>query len=359
MFIPKLNSSTKIVNETLVYCDTILNANYLGNNIKVTEISNVGEYSLKNCIKTILDSNSSVIFNTIQYSKNEKKLYFYTNLEINTKAWGEKSQNLSNPLTSEIEILREIKKVIESSDCKRDDSVSLYDIYHLIKERRNEYEKVRGYFNDALRILLKCTLGNVNSCIYDFDYKNKNLKIGIKTFVSYNYEDIIITKKDGELVIVSSEFDDSEMILEIAGNLLSKFYDRMIEFTEINEQFSYDVQSVNSNFIVGISKHGVQITNKEFDSDFKLVNLSCDDTYEYKCNYIEVYNFLKNNENKLFKKIFIKLDDCPEWARAYLYVGRTANLTEYRMEEQKKEKREIKRVRYKNFGKKIFPFGKK
>ena len=86
MFIP-IVPHTKVTNKTIVYSDTVLNLKDLGDNIKVTSISNVDEFSFENCLKKVLESNPEVTFNTIQYSKENKKIYFYTNNNISTKEW--------------------------------------------------------------------------------------------------------------------------------------------------------------------------------------------------------------------------------------------------------------------------------
>lgn len=67
---------TIVVNKTIVYSDTVLPLKDIGNNLKVTSIENVSEISLENCLKKIFESNPNVIFNTIQYSKKDQKVYF-------------------------------------------------------------------------------------------------------------------------------------------------------------------------------------------------------------------------------------------------------------------------------------------
>ena len=64
--------------KNIIYSETVLDVKSLGSNIKITSISNVSEYSLKKCLEIIFDSNKDVFFNTIQYSKENKKVYFYT-----------------------------------------------------------------------------------------------------------------------------------------------------------------------------------------------------------------------------------------------------------------------------------------
>ena len=81
MFIPIVPHTT-VINKTIVYSDTVLNLKDLGDNIKVTSISDVDEFSFEFCLKKVFESNPGVTFNTIQYSKENKKIYFYTLLRL-------------------------------------------------------------------------------------------------------------------------------------------------------------------------------------------------------------------------------------------------------------------------------------
>lgn len=87
MFVPIVRSAshTTVVNKTIAYSDTVLSLKDKGSNLKVTNIKNVSESSLENCLKTNLKSNPNVVFNTIRYSTNDKTVYFYTNQEITIK----------------------------------------------------------------------------------------------------------------------------------------------------------------------------------------------------------------------------------------------------------------------------------
>ncbi len=104
--------NTTVENKNIIYSDTILPLKNVGSNLKVTSISNVEEFSLENCLKKIFEANPNVVFNTIQYSKSDKKVYFYTNKEISKKAWEDSKVNTYKPLTSKSEILEEINKIL-------------------------------------------------------------------------------------------------------------------------------------------------------------------------------------------------------------------------------------------------------
>ena len=93
------------MNKTIVYSDIVLSLKGKGQSLKVTSIEGVSEYSLENCLKVIFESNPDVIFNTIKYSRKDKKVYFYTNKDITTKIYEKSKFRNFKPLTSKTEIL--------------------------------------------------------------------------------------------------------------------------------------------------------------------------------------------------------------------------------------------------------------
>ena len=69
----------KIINQNIIYTDTVLPLKDIGSNLKVTCIEKVDKYSLEECLNKIINSNPNVKFNTIQYCKQDNLIYFYTN----------------------------------------------------------------------------------------------------------------------------------------------------------------------------------------------------------------------------------------------------------------------------------------
>ena len=143
MFIPIVPSvpHTMVVNKTIVYSDTVLPLKDVGSNLKVTIISNLEAFSLEKCLKTIFESNPNVVFNTIQYSKSNKTVYFYTNSEISTKSWEKSKVSTYKPLASNYEILEEIKRILAADKNKDASCISLYDIAKLMNQANNDYKK--------------------------------------------------------------------------------------------------------------------------------------------------------------------------------------------------------------------------
>ena len=138
------DSNTTVVNKTIVYSDTVLPLKDSGKNLKVTSISKVSEFELESCLETIFESNQDVIFNTVQYSKNDKKVYFYTDKEITTKEWEERKIFKYKPITNKKEILEELKNILSSSKSKDPNIVSLLEVHNILYNKKCSYNRMRN-----------------------------------------------------------------------------------------------------------------------------------------------------------------------------------------------------------------------
>jgi len=142
MFIPIIPNTT-VVNKTIVYSDTVLSLKEEGKNLKITSLSDVDEGSLEKCLKIIFESNPNTIFNTIQYSKNNKKVYFYTDKEISTKKYEERNFVSYKPVNSKNELLEAIKNVLVFEKNKDDNYISLFDFCTLITKKHSRNDRLK------------------------------------------------------------------------------------------------------------------------------------------------------------------------------------------------------------------------
>ena len=363
MFIPIVPfvPHTTIVNKTIVYSDTVLPLKDSGNSLKVCSISNVSEYSLENCLRKIFESNPNIVFNTIQYSKENKKVYFYTNKTITTQAWEESKVTKYKPLSNNKEILEEFIKLLTKEKNKDTDCISLYDISNLIREFGNQYKYIKDKYNDYLEDILKSENHNSRLIIYDFDYEKNQLEIGLKYW--NDYDKIIFSKQNEDLYVVESESLYSQEILTLIGKDLSDLYDEFMKFYNFKVQFSYDIKSINSNFMIDIDQYGVNIfvnsPSNRFFKDFELSSHSYKSGYDYECNSTTVLSTLQGKEDELFKRIFVKIDDCPLWSKQTLYQIRQEQLAEEKKLEERKTYKKEKKEKKLELKRKLFPWLKK
>lgn len=352
---------TTIINKTIVYSDTVLPLKDKGSNLIVTSISNVNESSLENCLKTIFESNPNIVFNTIQYSKNDKKVYFYTDKEITTNVYEDSKFTTYKPITSRAKILEEEKRVLVAPKNKDSNCISLYDISLLLRKFRSEYDAITKRYNLSDIVKLKFNDWS-DVVVYDFDYENEILKIGFKMYNSEDYAEICFAKQNGDLYIVKSKSCWTNEVFEVLSSKLYDMYDELLKHADYkdNRKSKYCIKAVNSNFCVNISHYGVGIFVKSFTNrfmnEFKLFAPSYSMDYTFECNSSIVHEAFNDKEDEIFKRIFVKISDCPEWSQAMLYEIRQNQLAEEQKNEYKIKYREMRKAKRLALTGKIFPF---
>lgn len=376
-YTPHTAANVTVINKRIVYSDSILSLKQLGKNLKISTISNVGEYSLETCLKIIFESNPNIIFNTIQYSKNQKKVYFYTNQEITTKVYEEKRLKYYKSITSNTEILEETKKILVAEKNKDSDCISLFDISLLLKKMNHKYEKERHKFDDLLGEIVTSNFCDGSMVVvHNFDYQNNVLPISFKRWKYEDFNKIYFSKKNGDLYIVKSESYYSKQLFNVTSHLLTKLYDDLENYSDYKnyKYSSHNIAAVNSNFGVSVTFYGVDIftffQQNEYQKDFKLFSPSYSNGYNLDCTSNIVNEAIKNQETEIFKRIFVKIDDCPKWCQRELYKIRQNQLNkEIQLEEERiiEEQRLADEIKYQEMKKqkrlelkrKIFPFIKK
>lgn len=346
--------TTTVVNKEIVYSDTVLSAKDLGKELKTSSISGVYEFALESCLTMILKSNPNVIFDTIQYSEKDKKVYFYTTKDISKQAWEETYE----PINYSYEILKQIKDILSSERNKENDCISLYDVAKLIKTKNHEYAKMKDSYENRLKYIIRSKYRNSSDVLLDFSYGKKELIISFKK--RKDWQDIVFSKKSGDLYIKRSESSNAQNILTYLCDDLSELYDEFIKYSGFITQYNYRFESTNTDFLVNVSKFGVAILvqsplNKYMD-DFKLMSRSFKNQYSYDCNSGTLISALRGNEDELFKRIFVKIDDCPEWSKPILYEIRSNQLMEEQKNEEERKHQEMKKQKRLELRRKIFPF---
>lgn len=378
-----MNDGNKIINGEIVYSDKVLPLKNNGEYLKVKSIYDVSRNDLKRCIKTILDSNKDVIFNTIQYTSNNT-VYFYTDREINTEEWEDSKVFLKNPINNKVEIIEEIKRVLvgekitinEESVCKprkvkSPNSISLYGIYKVIEKYYNNLESMQNKYKSILDSNLKTTNNNRNYCvIYGFDYKKRYLRIGFKGYFDDDYYTVCFSKKNGDLFIAETEDKfHSDEYLATCGNTLSKLYDEFLKYEDYERESYYQIKPFNSSFGVNLSKHGVTVVDKidTLNEDFVLKAYVWKKEYDYKCNSHQILSVIKGNEYIFLNNIYVNIGDCPVWMQETLYKARKDELDieeqveqdrikKEQLEEENRIAKEQKQIRKLELKRKIFPW---
>ena len=326
MFVPVVPHTT-VVNKTIVYSDTVLSLNDKGSNLKITTISNVEEFMLDDCLRIIFESNPNIIFNTVQYSKNDKKVYFYTDKEIDISKYKKISTIEYKPIKNKQDILEEIKRIISFPKVNRYDCVSLNTAYEFILKKRNELKNKENYYKKLLNDMIKEKYGhNSGLVVHGFDYETGELSIAFKHFGS-KYYNIDLKIKDEDLYVSSSETYESDDVFRLLYKQLTLLHNEYEKYREFYEQKTYHERPINSNFFIDIDFYGVRIYNKEFfNKDFEIRYPSYSKEYEIECNSANLMSVIEETQRDILNKIYIEIEKCPKCSRKELYDIRKKQL---------------------------------
>lgn len=262
------------------------------------------------------------------------------------------NKKIYKPLISKKEILEEIKNVLKQENNKQSDCISLYDVLNLIKETNSIFDEMDLRYHNLI-----CNIIDESDTDYysydvvgpNFNYEKEELTLTL--IKDKGFEDICFSKKNGNLYIKHTNATDTKKIFAILSGVLSNCYDDFMKYKQFYSEYKSRIRPVNSNFFISIHNYKISLYSSalEITSDFVLYNDINDNRYKYSCNSNQILNAVTKYEDKIFKKIYIKIDDCPKWSRDVLYYFRKKELNE---ENKIKEMRKQKVL-------KIFPFLKK
>ncbi len=321
--VPNINNTT-IVNKKIVYDEeVVLPTKNIEKNLVITNIRNVSVYELERCIRIILENNSNVIFYTVQYLEDNKQVNFYTNQAIETKVYKESSFANRSTYSLWEEAIKDLEIFLTYPENKDENSISLYDFAIVIENIKNNYymmlESYRTKFEEKLKKVINYEGGIL---IYPLDYNNKTFEIDFLGF-----RKIKICKKNNELCMVNPSDSNGKKIFEILKLELSNLYDDFLNISDYldGRDKKTNIKSVNSNFIVNASNTGIYIRLKNLNNQFGPSVLKMSSGVK------DNNNDLINKEREIFKKIFVKIEDCPKWCQKQLYELRKEQLKEDRI----------------------------
>lgn len=369
--IKNLENDFALVMDEIFYCD---------DELKMTSISGVDESVLESCIKTILETNPNINFRTIQYSKTNRRVYFYTDKSISTTKWLGAKKSSTNVLASATDVLEEIKKVLlderkQENTCMSiydsDNIIPLYEVVDIVRQKQNGYQKIKDSYSEKIKSAYRTKAEEqVGLYIRDFDYDKMELEISFARYYLGNYTDCFFKKQDNDLTARTTiGYRDVTELLLPAGNIISEAYDKFLEYKAFKNQESCHLRPLNSNFLIDINCYGIKIytnTTPCFNI-FSLESKNYSIGYRYECNSNNIIEVLKGKEDELYKKIFVRIDECPEWMHGILYEKRQKMLDKKKKEEiishqqlefqkQKMEKQETKKQKRIEFRRKYLPF---
>ena len=151
------------------------------------------------------------------------------------------------------------------------------------------------------------------------------LIIKARRSVNSSYEDeIIFTKNKNDLFLYSSEVRyNDELVLKNLGPHVVDFFDLMEQFYEFGQQKT-SFNSINSNLTIFMDKDSIGICK------------GSDGTYKFETDSYSILTTLADHESELFDKIYLNIQNCPEWCRNDLF--------NYRKEKLEAEEKKIQKA---------------
>lgn len=317
---------------------------YIDDDLVKTYLSGVTDEELDDCLKTILETNPNTEFVTVQYSKQNRRIYFYTKDSITTSKWISRKAKQTKRISTIPEILEEIKRVFLIDETGTNSCVSIYDadyiislkdVLDIIKEKETSYNKMKKYYEDKIEISYQNRFHDNGHCFTSgFDHETNKLKMAFSTYSFGDYKYVLLYRVDEDLKAEEVDgYINTEEILISAGKYILEAIDKYKEYNEFKQQHCYKIRTVNSKFKVDISSYGVRV---ESDSNNFTLNMkSYNDEPEYSCTSYNITSLLDGKENTFLEKIYVNIDECPEWMHGILYEKRKRNL-EIKQEEQEK-----------------------
>lgn len=230
-----------------------------------------------------------------------------------------KYNNDKKIITDKLDLKETIREILTSEKSLDLDSISLYDVAQLIHDNyRYTGYGWTTYWRSQLGYSYQIIQQDDGVFIYDDMDVCVNAKFG-KT-------------QDGELYIKSQTGDFGDKLLKSSGTIILKAIDDIKNIT-LEDVSDYTTNSSNSDLKLHFNGNRIVLGAAAYDSnnpeDFKKFTIHFSGSYNKYKSYSD-YGYsiddLKGKEEKIFKHIFIRIDDCPKWTRPLLLEIRKKQL---------------------------------
>jgi len=305
--------------QNIIFSDSILNLNKLGKNTKITSISSIEPHELQTCLKTIIENNSNVEINAIQYSQGFKKIFFYANKKVDITSW------LKNECDSN-ELIQKLKNASNESSSLEMDEISINTVLSFLQEITEKQEIIKNNFKSKIDTKLKEKFGQgYYSNIYGMNYKTKELTLDISNITNY-YKHSFVKNNDVLYISEAETFEYTGEILDTIGEELLELYNWLLTLEQFYIQEVNNIKT-NNDFLVKIDRNEIKITlKKEKKTIFVMQYSFSSKKMYYQCKDWNAIQIVKKNENKFLDKIFIKIEDTPLWMQNILKEKRKQQL---------------------------------
>ena len=240
-----------------------------------------------------------------------------------------------NRLTSNGLILEEIKHILKYEDNKDESVISLYDLSILVRKENFNFNRM-AIINTNKEITDRCN--NIRTIVNGFNYDTEELML---TLIYDEHYKVNCTKENGKLNIKVLNNKKQFGFLNFHKKEISDIYDEFMKYKNYMTERTLGCKSTNSSFLVNITSEEVSIfTKKNIDDDqFKFFLSSRNSDIKYVCitdsEHIKI--LITDIENKIFKNIYVKIENCPMWIQEKLNEINQRKLTDTKMKKKTKK----------------------
>lgn len=148
---------------------------------------------------------------------------------------------------------------------------------------------------------------------FDYDPKTQEMKLVLNYYMGK--EEVYEMKRldNGDVVVTSTTHKEgvSKMLM-----LIGAYIDEMCEYKEqtldYNTLDARGIKGSNGKFLISMDKTGVTVHRPGFKISTEYEWNNCP-IYKIYCDSLGVNQTLKNKEEEFFKRLRVKINDCPEW----------------------------------------------
>lgn len=286
----------------------------------VTKIKDVGNISLRPCIKRILNNNS-ILISKIEYFPEMKEINFITTNKIDIGCWENRYLYDENSTQEE-----RFNWVVNSNIEKDEDLLSLYELYNTIRKKREEYYERLNIVKTNIMV------SDTKGFILQFDFPRLHLEtfdeINKILTVKYEYQTnkylYYKLKKDNNNIIIMDGDKSLAPLLYKYDDLLSDYFEIYKEKISFDKTTNICLKPINIPLNVEIVEQGINVyffdTTTGEKIEFILNNCQLNGICFYK-NKTTADFFQKKGIDviALINKIYLRIDDCPESIKSDIY----------------------------------------
>jgi len=238
-------------------------------------------------------------------------------------------------LKNDTEISDEVKRVLTLEDNYDGNAISLYSVLDTIADANQKLNLTKKEYQNHFKRLLKQKYQNPVVSLHDIPYDVKELTMDFTAdyYTNRSLKPITFSENDLGIYVKEDKTGCADGIIKILRNEIVTCYFDIFSNSSFLRENKKDIRSLNSDFLVTIDRFGVLISNEKarFGHDFYFMAYSGfgypeKGQYDYNPKLSKAFMDILGNEKKLLKKIFVEIENCPEWSKEILYQKREKEL---------------------------------